>query len=62
MKFPMSGQDSESIANQLDPVKLRLPEQTGKRPGYDDFFRPRINVDPWFLMTQLRPHKMIWVM
>lgn len=44
----MSRQDSESIANQLDPVKLRLPEQTGKRPGYDDFFRPRINVDPWF--------------
>lgn len=48
MDFPMSRQDSDFIANQLDPVDLYLPEKTGERPGYSDFFRPRINVDPWF--------------
>lgn len=52
MDFPMSRQDSDFIANQLDPVQLHLPKQTGERPAYDDFFRPRINVDPWFFDDQ----------
>jgi len=52
MDFPTSRQDSDFIANQLDPVDLYLPEKTGERPGYSDFFRPRINVDPWFFDDQ----------
>lgn len=48
MKFPMSHDDSLFIANQLKPVPRTLPKLSAPRPGYPEFFAPRINIDPWF--------------
>jgi len=52
MDFPTSRQDSDFIANQLDPVDLYLPEKTGERPGYSDFSVPALTLTPGSLMTQ----------